>query len=477
MKRIESNSNVKYDHVSEYTQGHVIWKKAKIKSFYFDFLFKNEKDFRDILLSNFEIGNDYSILIRVEYNGGRYAMLGTQIALSFETIDYTEIKSTYDKILERLGYLFVIYQIDTIDSIQVLFVAVKLLPKLKLTNVNSVTIPNIKGVDLKDIKSKYNYKFLPLTVNDKYFGKLQSDDLDLLNLINKQKLILNKTLINKGDFDSMYLYDNKYIILSKQIDYNVFDREIYDVNLGVFEGKFRDIIWDFDTNSFDRIYKDQVKFSIVKSNLSLVSITKDLSVIKYIKSAADGKALVSNPYIGTFDLETFDDFDGYSKVYAAGFCVKGKSPITYYLDNKEYDSVLLKCIDNMLIPKYDGYIFYVHNLDFDGVFIIHYLKLFNKVSGFEHYKINTLYKDSSLLKIEISIERELDSKRKQKVVGVRQKSKPIKITFVDSSNLLRGKLRDLCAAFDLESVKGHFPYSFVNSDTLNYIGITPDFKS
>lgn len=147
----------------------------------------------------------------------------------------------------------------------------------------------------------------------------------------------------------------------------------------------------------------------------------------------------------------------------------------FYLDNSKYNNVLIDCIDYMLSSRYNGYVFYVHNLNFEGVFLLYNLKLVNDLKGYDYYKINPLYKDSSLLKIEISIEKELSTK-KQSNIGVRFKPRPIKITFIDSSNLLRGRLRDLCEAFGLESGKGYFPYSFVKSNRLNYIGKTPEYS-
>lgn len=71
----------------------------------------------------------------------------------------------------------------------------------------------------------------------------------------------------------------------------------------------------------------------------------------------------------------------------AGFCIEGKDPIMFYLDNLKYNNVLIDCINTMLSSKYNGYIFYVHNLNYDGVFIIYNLKLVNELKGYDYYKI------------------------------------------------------------------------------------------
>jgi hypothetical protein len=354
-------------------------------------------------LDNLDSGNNYSLLVRVEFGDGVYRMLGTQVAFSFDSTNYKEIDMVYDNIIQKLKDFYEYYQVEHIDSIQILIVNIKLLPRLLLTNVNKINIPSRHGASVKDIRHKYNSKFLPLTVNSNYFGKLilGDDCLKYIDLINRQKSMLSKSLIKYEDYDNMYLCNN-YILLNKQIKDNVFIREIYDSNLGVFECKFIDTI--YDDNHFER-QRDNVAFTIKDNNVSLVAISNNLPIIKYNKSRLDSNAVVANPFIGTFDLETYDE-DGFAKVYAAGFCIEGMDPIMFYLDNSSYNNVLIHCIDNMLLTKYNGYIFYVHNLNYDGVFIIYNLKLVNELKGYDYYKIKPLYKDSSLLKIEISIEKE-----------------------------------------------------------------------
>jgi hypothetical protein len=175
--------------------------------------------------------------------------------------------------------------------------------------------------------------------------------------------------------------------------------------------------------------------------------------------------LVSNPNIGTFDLEAFKDSDGFAKPYAVGFCVLNQKPVTFYLDKGNQD-ILLNCIDSMLITKHHNYIFYIHNLNYDGIYIINKLKSVNLIKGFEYYRIKTLYKDSAILKLEISIGKNSD-------VEVKDQKRYIKIIFKDSSNMLKGKLQSLCKSYNIDVGKGYFPYNFVNANNLHYIGVTP----
>lgn len=52
-----------------------------------------------------------------------------------------------------------------------------------------------------------------------------------------------------------------------------------------------------------------------------------------------------------------------SKVYALGFYTKQHKLNTFYINSKTLDSneLILNCIDSMVISKYSGYTFNVHN--------------------------------------------------------------------------------------------------------------------
>ncbi len=490
-------------------QKNVLWslKSQKISSFYINLNKLDLENFESLFLNNFELGNTYSMLIRGEFNeGSEYRMMGTQIGFILRQDNYSfMINNLYEKLMIRLDEFLENYKIDELDSVQVLFVKVKSLPKLQLKNINNIDFPN-NLVNVKEIKSKYNYKFLPLTVNTDYFGKLITNPecKEYIDLILSQSNIINENNESSIKFDTMHLYNNKYIILSTKLSNGSIVREIYDAKLGVFEATFTDII--LDNITFERKYKSTT-FTISKNKLIKMSIDKELSRINSDSTEHIHKrqVIVSNPLIGSFDLEAFEDSDGYAKVYAVGFCILNNKTVKFYHDDDKKD-VLLDCINSMLSKKYQGFTFYVHNLNYDGVFILNKLKVFNESNQDEYYKINTLYKDSSILKIDVSIKYDtVISNLVNKINLLNLKinkdmldfiniegdksnllippiandkiktsvSHEIKISFVDSSNLLKGKLRNLCKSFGLETQKGNFPYKFVNKDTLHYIGDTP----
>ena len=77
----------------------------------------------------------------------------------------------------------------------------------------------------------------------------------------------------------------------------------------------------------------------------------------------------------------------------------------------------------MLIPKYNNFIFYIHNLGkFDVIFLYKVLKEFNLKKKQEYYKLNSIFRDDVMIKLTIKVK-----------VSSR---KFIKITLVDSLNIL-----------------------------------------
>jgi hypothetical protein len=82
-------------------------------------------------------------------------------------------------------------------------------------------------------------------------------------------------------------------------------------------------------------------------------------------------------------------------VYALGFTTSLDSPPNlYYLSdfpNYNPDQLILKCIDEMLIDKYNNFIFYAHNFGgYDVLYIYHALLTVNLNK--EYYILRTTTK-------------------------------------------------------------------------------------
>jgi hypothetical protein len=405
-------------------------------------------------------------------------MAGAQVGFKLKSsADHGLVRGIYNQIESRLVAFCDKYETNDILYVQILYVTITGIKALELQNINKVPL-NKNLVNIKDTKYKFSSRFLPLTTNTKYFGEFILGDtrLTYLELINSQKKLLLKNDITLDDFSSMYIYNDSYIILSKFLNENntEISREIYDINLGVFEGSFVDFLVDGNPNHFTRSDGNTTVF-INNSLIYKVTQAKELKAIKDYVSPRKKESLVSNPFIGSLDLETYVGSDGYSKVYALGFCGLNEDPITFYLDNKDYssDDLLLSCFNLMLSNKYNGYIFYAHNLSsFDSKFILKILNEANIRLGYNHYILDPLYRDDNLLRLTIKVKRDL-SDTKQALTGVRKDPGFNKIVLIDSMHLLNGSLANLCRSFGLEVVKGHFPHEFVKRDTLNYVGNTP----
>jgi hypothetical protein len=426
--------------------------KEKIKSIYIDNLEFNS--FKNSILNNLTVDVNYSLLFKAKYNSSHFGMLGPQQGFKLSNVnDLQSIELLYNDLIDRIENFMDKYNAEEIELIQVIYIVLSENPKLKLTNINNIDL-NKNLVKVREVKEKFNDKFLPLTVNTNYFGKLLvNENYHLyLDIINKQRELLGKDILNDNEIASAYLYNNKFIIISFIEKDSVINRSIYSVNSGILLENVIDVI--LNKNTFNRKISN-VNLTICKDKIINISINKDLS---FIKPDLKFSKEIANPLIGSLDIEAFKDLDGYAKVYAIGYVVLNYGVKTFYLHKgKTSNDLLLDCIDELL-DKYNGYLFYTHNFGkYDSVFINKILKESNIKRGFDYYILTPVYKDDVLLKLDIKIKNK-------------------KITIIDSYNLLNSGLYDLSISFNLDVTKGYFPHKFVKRDTLYYIGNTPSIE-
>lgn len=212
---------------------------------------------------------------------------------------------------------------------------------------------------------------------------------------------------------------------------------------------------------------DNYSLTIFKDKVINISRSLELNKIKAPKFSLNP---MSNPKIGVLDVETFSNSQGLGQVYSIGYTTltNPEKINTYYLSDfgpsLNSDLLILTCINSMLESNYNNYYWYIHNMGkFDMVYIYKTLEEYNLNSKKEKFKLKSTYRNGKMLKLIIS---------KQ----LPYKSKEIKITFLDSYNILQNSLDSLTKEFKVDHEKGVFPYSFVTEKTLNYIGETPDIK-
>lgn len=94
--------------------------------------------------------------------------------------------------------------------------------------------------------------------------------------------------------------------------------------------------------------------------------TETSGYLPVIKKLPCGEDTITNSKIGVFDIETYKDRnDNKSYVYALGFKVmNGEKKLIYISNDKSSYDIIIECVNEILISKYNGFIFYVHNLSF-----------------------------------------------------------------------------------------------------------------
>jgi hypothetical protein len=347
--------------------------------------------FTQLILSNFKVGVRYGVLFKIKYDFCNYGMLGHQQVLYLKhNKDIDSVSKLHKDLIKSLRD-FKDYgsggSVDEIELLEMLYIVLKDKPDLKFKNINDIKL-NRNFVNVKESKEKFSDKFLPLTMDTSYFGKLLvGNKRDIyFSLINEQKEFLNLDEIDINNIESVYLYKEESIVINRKFVRDSIKREIYSA----FTGKFIKNVEDLNLGK-GKFYRkiDNLTLTINKSRVINQESNKILDVVKYdpYKDYED----VSNPNKGSFDLEAFKDLDSLAKVYAVGFMVLNKEPETFYLNNDQTSNdLLLDCI-NLMLEKYNGYIFYIHNFGkYDSVFVLNILKRANRELGYDYYELDPL---------------------------------------------------------------------------------------
>jgi hypothetical protein len=149
------------------------------------------------------------------------------------------------------------------------------------------------------------------------------------------------------------------------------------------------------------------------------------------------------------DIETFIK-DGIHIPYCISF-YDGENTFSYYLtDFKASEDMIISALKDLMVKKYDNYKIYIHNLaNFDGIFL---LKIFTNIG---------------ICKPLIHHDR---------IISISFTMNGYTVHFRDSHQLLLGSLLKLGKAFKVKVLKAIFPHTFINENTLDYIGITPSIS-
>jgi hypothetical protein len=445
----------------------------KINYIYFSYENFTKLNLAKEIIKNCHLKTNYTMLVKIGSDSNTiYKMAGNQIGIFIgDEHDENYYFDLYELIKDRIEIVYSSYNyIDYIETIVLIFSAITTTDDIKLKNVNKYNF-NKRLINNKDVKKDFNVNLLPLTLESNKFG-IKIIDEEKINIINSiVKNNPNLDLINLKNLNSVDIHiyttknNKKKLILSKNLDNFIINRYIFDFNSKLFIKEIQD---KQDNNYYYRkIGNFTLKFD--KNKVYSYDIINKLEAIKpNIKTDLD-----RNIRIAAFDLETFFDFDGLSKAYALGFYAHGDIEPTLFFIDKDLDSELLiiKCIDNMLINKYNNFIFYVHNFArYDVIFIYNVLLKENEKRGFEYYNLKPTLRDDEILNLNISIKKNVNK------FNSKTKTSTIKISLRDSMPLLNSSLEDLTYELEVKFLKLIFPHKFVNRNTLNYLGNKPDIS-
>nr|YP_010697791.1 DNA polymerase [Porodaedalea chrysoloma]WCF76752.1 DNA polymerase [Porodaedalea chrysoloma] len=476
--------------------------------------------FIEALMYNLQLNTTYTLLIKFAFQGNSlFYMSGSQIGMvvkSSHNIDY--YNKIYEVIRLRIEDVISKYDIDSLpDSIVIEYKVITVSKDLIINNIDSKSLNlNNKIFPVNKLTKIFSSKYLPLTLDSSYFGfrietelkykiinrlisNIKSSGVQLSGILNNSELLSKTKLFIRSGVKGL-----SYIILDRQIEdqfslsgniddsinnlniqiklaiENLKNKNKIKLNNGESLGSIRTVFelttgiclleaidLRLDNLSFVRIIDN---YCITIKNNKVIEISRAIN-FEPIKNpyVNESYKIIPNPNFGVLDIETFQDSDGLGKVYCMGYVtLLEKNKIeTFYLSDliPSLDSNLLiiLCINSMLVPKYHNYIWYIHNMgNFDIIYIYKTLKEFNLHYQQEYYKLETLYKENKMLRLTVKVKS--------------KNNKYIKITFFDSLNILSSSLSKLAKDFGVETQKGFFPYNFVNKESLNYIGETPDMK-
>lgn len=406
-------------------------------------------------------------------------MGGKHIPLVFESNNYEyNLKELHNLLTGVIEDYMEEYNYCGINLIMIMSIPLRKYPELELNNINHLKLDK-DLIKIGETKRNFNNLKLPLSMEEEYYGnKLEKhiqrvgnskhenitqvilDNKNIIPLIGEKSKLINKLINGVLDTD-FYEYINKknrkYIIVLKKID--------KDTNLiEVFDLRGNDILFAKDIRKNNDTFEREIgKISLtIKNDKNVINyyIKDSLPAIQHLKPTTE---TVRNTKIGTFDVETyFKSEENKSYVYALGYKVyDDETKLFYKSESQSSGDLVRECIDSMLKPKYDGFIFFVHNFSgYDVVFLLSVLVEYNKREE-NYYTLDPIFRDERIIRLDVSIKHGLGK---------------VKISFVDSYNLLNKSLDALTKDFECEQTKGKFPYTFVNESTLNYIGNTPDIE-
>nr|QWO71448.1 DNA polymerase [Termitomyces bulborhizus] len=412
-------------------------------------LFIHSETDLNILMYKF-ITNFNVYLIKYHFNG----LIDLDV-FTKEWISVEELK-TYDKLINRITYLDKKYKDEHELKLNLLNRRDK--GYFNNDNKNYNLITGIRGLNygliLDNRSSDYNEMKNVLNINTGTLDELYKTNIG--GIVYFLKVIKRKDGINE-----VSLFSEKVIKLLIKRNYNnndlnslVSDKWTDKIYYGQGNGPGDGINEHIVVERKSQLSGNWVKFidsEIVKTEL----------IYNSKKLTTSYKDFEKDTNIGTIDIETYFNEMEEAVPYSIGYKTSDKLETFYIRDGIGSDDMILECINKIFTNKNHNIKLYAHNMgEFDGIMI---LKSLMSTANKHEYNIKIFTNgDGKIMSIDI----------KKRI----KNKKIIKISILDSYLLLPINLNNLSGIFNTEIKKGIFPYKFVNSTTLNYIGEVPDYS-
>lgn len=317
------------------------------------------------------------------------------------------------------------------------------------------------------------YRIISISLNT--YEKISSKEMLNIPIRNKKEDIgIDKYLLKNNIFPNSINLTDYGILKSKNVNFNGINGDLYnykkDINILVEDSinngetirqcyvyKKNNLVIEYidNFNEINNFFNRKLKNKILTINKNNNMILNLDEIIKCNYITKDKRVFLNDTKILSFDIETFVNSNKILIPYSIGY-YDGLNTHLYYLTdfNNSLDMVE-KCILDML-TNYNKYTVYVHNLsNFDSLFIIKMLISSKKIKFEPFYKNNKLYS----LNLSLLVNKKIHS-----------------LTFRDSYLLLNTSLRKLAIDFKVPTLKGVFPYTFINGNNLDYIGELPSYN-
>jgi len=371
-------------------------------------------------------GELYVVLVEIGYAGQFYSL-----TKALYIIDEESVAKAMGIIKSQLELVKIKYRLEGV---------------LNLAIKGRIFLPQETYQEMKDVTFRKRLMKELDQIQKAYLANMKKGENSVKHLFDKlrkqSKVITSSTV----DLTMLYLHATLYSNLEKFKGVTIEDFVDSSITEPGYKHSSKVTVDDGTTKLFwvDHHYEDGTIRRIYNGDIFvfkggiLIEIQFHYKFPSLRKPSKDSSAPTK---IGVIDIETFTEGVGDNKrsvPYAVGFKVDGVVRTFYYEKGDSFNDVVVRMM-KVLYKEYEGYTFYAHNLDFDGIYLLNaIIRVIDNPK-----KVDVLMKDNIFYKI----------------------SSP-RIKFLDSNKFLTASLDKVLMDFQLPFTKTDFPYTSVEESNL-----------